>query len=684
MLKRQLIIFFYCLFILAVLPSIASADENGDDLTDIPLESLMSLKVTSVSKKVQPINNAAAAIFVITQDDIRHSGATSIPEVLRMAPGIQVARIDSNKWAISSRGFNGRFANKLLVLMDGRSIYTPFFIGVYWEVQDTLLEDIERIEIIRGPGAALWGTNAVNGVINIITKSANATTGALVSVGGGSYENEFVATRFAKQLTDNNAIRLYAKQFERGSFVNSDGSAANDSWKMTRGGFRLDSRLTNRDSMTIQGDYYSGVLNETYQLYQLPTLLNPVYSYQVNHSSNVSGGNIISRWQRTLGENDALSLQLYYDHTERDMLVSPQQFNTFDIEFQHRVEFAKIHDFVWGGGYRYNQYQTINTPTLWFDNRFITNHQFSAFIHDDITVIPDKLSLVLGSRIEQSNSAGIEFQPNARLIWRPTDHHSLWTAISRATRATTKGEQEIHYNYRTIPPFTGSNTNALPLRLEIVGNKNFRSEELTSYEIGYRAELPIQVTVDLAFYYNDYNKMRVITPAAPYMEPSSNAPTNLVQPYYLSNDMHGHSFGAELATEWNPNSLWILQTSYSFERLIMNLDGNSSDFINKGNAEGDTPRHQLSIRSGFKLTHNLNLDLWLRGLTKLDSIDGSSIPGYVTMDARVAWSPYRNWEITLTGQNLFEPRHKEFVPEYINTLPSEVPRSIYGKVTWKY
>lgn len=671
-------------FTFAIFVTPAQADENSDDITSIPLESLLDMTITSVSKKDQTIYDAAAAVFVITQDDIKRSGVTSIPEALRMVPGIQVARIDSNKWAISSRGFNGRFANKLLVLMDGRSLYTPFFIGVYWEIQDTALEDVDRIEIIRGPGAALWGTNAVNGVINIITKTAESSHGVLVSSGAGSYEKAFTTGRYAAQLSDNTALRLFAKHQERDSFVDGNGHDARDSWDMTRGGFRLDSHLTSSDSLTVQGDYFSGALAETYQLYQLPTSLNPFYMSQVHHISNTNGGNILSRWQRSLGDNDALSLQLYYDHSERTMLVSPQKFNTIDLEFQHQLAIGNINNLVWGAGYRYNQYETVNTPTLWFNETNVTNHQFSSFLHDDITLIPGKLSFVLGSRFEHSDAAGFEIQPNGRLLWRPTSNQSIWGAVSRATRATTMSEQDINYNYRSIPPETSPNATPLPLRLEIIGNKNFKSEEVIAYELGYRAEVASQVTFDVALFYNDYRKMRVITPATGYAEPSMTAPTNFVQPYYLSNDMHGYSYGAELAMGWNPLHWLHLQGSYSFERLIMSLDGTSSDKINKGNAEGDTPRHQFSLRSGFNMTSAITLDLWLKGVTALDSIDSAKIPGYVTLDARLAWNLNRNWEFALVGQNLLDDHHPEFVPEYINTLPSEVPRSLYGMVTWKY
>ena len=650
------------------------------DLTSYDIEELMDITVTSVSKKSQKIANAAAAIHVITQDDIHRSGVTTIADALRMVPGVQVARIDSNKWAVTSRGFNGRFANKLLVLMDGRSLYTPFFIGVYWEVQDTVLEDIERIEVIRGPGAALWGANAVNGVINIITKSADKTKGALVSTGGGSSETAFATGRYGMPLGDETNLRIYAKHQERDGFVDASGNDTNDDWHTTQGGFRLDSRLTDQDNLTVQGDYYDGKLNETYTLYDL----RPPYQHNVQHRTDVSGGNLLTRWQRTFSDTDNLSMQLYYDHTERTMLVSPQKFNTVDLDLQQRFALGNYQDIVWGLGYRFSQYEVTNTPTLAFDQQRVTNNLFSSFLHDEITLIPATLSLMIGSRFEHNDYSGFDAQPNGRLLWAITPNNSVWGAVSRAVRSSTKSEQDIRYNYRTIPANTSINNQPVPLRLEIIGNKDFKSEEVLAYEIGYRTTPLQHLSFDIAGYYNSYKNLRVITPGRAYTEPVSAAPTNVVQPFILSNDMHGHAIGVELSVDWTPYDWWRLQAAYSYQNLTMYLDGTSSDSINKGNAEGDVPQHQYSIRSGFDIGRQVSLDLWLRGTDRLASIDGQTIRGYITMDTRLAWKPTKGLELALIGQNLFESHHAEFIPEYINTQPSEVVRSVYGKLTWQF
>ena len=654
----------------------AAAEEI--DLSTLPLESLMDLKVTSVSKKSQHLTEAAAAVFVITQEDIRRSGVTNIPDALRMVPGIQVARIDSSKWAVSARGFNGRFSNKLLVLKDGRSIYTPFFLGVYWEAQDTVLEDIDRIEVIRGPGASLWGANAVNGVINIITKSSEHTTGLLASAGGGNYEHGFATLRYGGQLLPSTTYRIYGKHFERDNFVDAIGNNTHDAWYNSLAGFRIDSSPSASNNFTLQGDYYSGKLNETYKLYQLPANAPPPYDYLVPSRTDITGSNLIFRWQNKLSDSSSFTLQAYYDHDERNMLIMPQTFDNFDIDFQHRFTLGSMQDIVWGAGYRFGNIKLISSSTLAFPERSNQTNLYSTFIHDEIALIPNKLALILGSRLEHNDTTGFEFQPNGRLIWMPNPQNSLWAAVSRAVRTPTIGDQQIIYRYRSLPPATPPNTLPVPLRLEILGSTEMRSEEVIAYELGVRSEITTRLSIDLATFYNDYRNLRVLKPGQPYAEP-----TNAVQPYILSNDMHGYAYGAEAAVEWTPLDWWRLRGAYTFEKLYMYLDGTSTDQVNKGNATGDTPRQQLSLRSGMDLGKGINLDLWLRTMERIKWIDSQSMPGYTTMDARISWKPQKDLEIALVGQNLFHDHRPEFIPEYVNTIPSETVRSYYAMITWK-
>lgn len=651
------------------------------DLTEMSLEALMDINVTSVSKKSQKLANAAAAVYVITQEDIKRSGVTTIADALRLAPGVQVARLDSNKWAISIRGFNGRYADKLLVLMDGRSLYTPFFSGVYWEVQDTPLEDIDRIEVIRGPGAALWGANAVNGVINITTKQAESTNGGLVSAGGGTRERGFGTARYGLPLGDATDLRLYAKYNNRDNGVDATGNAAHDAWNITRGGFRLDSHPTDQDLLTLQGDYYDGKLGETYTLFLPPALTPPTV---LDTTSGVSGGNLLSRWKRALSEKSSLSLQAYFDHYERQMVISGEKRNSIDLEFQHRFALGSFQDVIWGVGYRYSHDEFDDTFTVSFDPASRDEHLYSAFLHDEITLVPERLALILGSRVERKDYSGFEVQPNGRLLWTPTPRETVWAAVSRAVRTPSRAEQTIRYRQSAALVDTGANQQ-IPVVATVTGSRDFKSEELLAYELGYRSEPHPRVSFDIATFYNVYHHLRTLSTGT-FIPPSASQPFG-VQPQLTSNDMHAHAYGVEVSTNWKPYDWWRLQATYSYLKIITYLDTADLSIFNiieRGNAADDSPRNQFSVRSGFDLGRQVTTDLWLRGVDRLKFIDRSTIPGYVTLDARLAWKPQPNLEIALVGQNLLHEHNQEFISELINTFPTQVERGFYGKVTWAF
>jgi iron complex outermembrane receptor protein len=654
------------------------ADATINELTTLSLEALMDIEVTSASRKSQRLANTAAAVFVINQDDIRRSGATNLPDLLRMAPGVQVARIDSNKWAVSIRGANGRYSNKLLVLKDGRSIYTPLFSGVYWETQNTPLEDIERIEVIRGPGAVMWGSNAVNGVINIISKRTVDTSGWLVSLGGGSFEKNSATVRYGTATGTSSDLSVYARRSDTGNGENAAGSNAHDAWDITSAGFRLDTQLSARDTVNLQGDFYYGNFNETYTLYRLPSSSNPTYSWIQPTTSRANGGNLLGRWQRTLSDTDSLSLQLSYDHYQRDMVVLDEIQDTVDLDLQHRFAWGSRNDIIWGLGYRFSHDNLGSSPFITFANRSRKANLFSTFLYDEISLVPAQLALILGSRFERNDYTGLEIQPTGRIIWTPSTQHTYWGAVSRAVRTPFRGENDIEYRYRTLPP--GAVGNPLPMQLMIVGNSSFAAESIMAYEGGYRAELPQHVTADISLFYNDYRKLRVLTTGAPTLLSA----TSMSLPMILTNNMHGHTYGYEASATWSPNDWWRLQCTYGYLRSVMYLDNGSSDETNRRNAASGSPRHQFSLRSGFDLGSKVELDIWLRGADRVESIDNSNIPGYFTTDVRLSWKPEKKLELSLVGQNLLSSRHPEYIPEMINTFPSEVPRSVYGKVTWKY
>jgi iron complex outermembrane recepter protein len=648
---------------------------NVEDLTQLSLEDLMRIEVTSVSKKGERLSDAPAAIFVITQEDIRRSGVTSIPEALRMAPGVEVAKIDANKWAISARGFNSRFATKLLVLLDGRSIYSPVFSGVWWDVQDTLLEDIDRIEVIRGPGATLWGANAVNGVINIITRKAGETQGGLISAGAGTEEKGFGAVRYGLKTGENTAVRAYAKYFNRDASVTSTGAEAADEWDQFRTGFRMDHEPSGQNNFTLQGDYYQGRSGSTYNV----VTLSPPYSMSFDEKPDLLGGNVLGRWKHVYSNTSELTLQAYYDRTDRRDTFAAEERDTGDIDLQHRFKWIGGQEIIWGLGYRLTRDDIKDNNLRTISPTSQSNELFSAFIQDDITLIDDRLRWVIGSKFEHNDYTGFEVQPSTRLIWTPSKDQSLWGAISRSVRTPSRAERTVTTNVAVIPPGQAENPGPLPIQIQILGNTNFASEELIAYELGYRLRPTHYLNIDLAGYYNRYSKLRSNS------DPADNAPTlafSSGQPYInqtleLENGLSKDIYGVELALEWQPLSWWRIKGTYTF----MKSDTDESSRGLKGAQNLDFPQHQFSVRSMINVGKDIEADTWLR---YVDSFDNGSVPRYYTLDVRLAWRPVKNLELALVGQNLLENRHQEFRPEQFSTQIYEARRGVYGKMTLKF
>src|SRR6184192_818513 len=468
--------------------SVSAQNQGVPDISRMSIEELMNVEVTSVAKRPQRVADAAAAVFVITQEDIRRSGAASIPEALRMVPGLQVARIDENKWAIGSRGFNGRFDNKLLVLIDGRSVYTPLFSGVYWNVQDVMLEDVDRIEVIRGPGATLWGANAVDGVINVITKKAKATQSAVVTAGAGTEERAAGGVRYGGKLGDNTYYRAYTKYFDWGPSAYPSGMTAHDGWDALRGGFRADWTPAGANSLTLQGDIYRSKYGETLTV---PSLNSP-YSNTFPNDGKYSGGNILGRWNHT-SEGSSMSLQMYYDNTTiTDHSLFGDHQNILDLDFQHGFHAGNSQQFVWGLGYRSIHDKNDASFTVSLQPNQVTLNQFSTFLQDEISLVDNRLQITLGSKFERNEFTGFEIEPNARLLWNLTPNQSIWTAVSRAVRTPALTEEGLRLNSQVIPPGTLANPTPLPAVVAVFGshrfNSEFNSEDLLAYELGYRVQ----------------------------------------------------------------------------------------------------------------------------------------------------------------------------------------------------
>ncbi len=659
-------------------PSLAGADELSPDLNQLgkeqkqliqlDLNDLLNLEVTSVSKKAQKVSKSAAAIFVISQQDIKRSGVTSIPEALRMAPGIDVARIDGNKWAITSRGFNGRFANKLLVLIDGRSVYTPFFSGVNWDVQDTLLEDIDRIEVIRGPGATLWGTNAVNGVINIITKSAEKTQGGYAMAGGGSKERVFGGFRYGGHIKDSVNYRLYGKYFERENNDDFNERAVNDDWRMGRGGFRIDWDATKKDKITVQGDIYEGDVGETVN----QASIAPPYNTWVNTDAQLAGGNILMRWSKQFDDKESTVLQLYYDYTEKDNYWLRQEHNTFDIDFQHALPLADSHNLTWGTQYRFISDDIEGSFILTPLEKNIDSHWFSLFVQDEWELLENELTLTVGSKFSHNDYSGFEIQPSARIVWTPTENQSVWASVSRAVRTSARIERGGVLNQRTLPP---SATVPLPVVLSLTGGLSNASEEVIAYELGYRIKPIDALTLDAALFYNVYDNLRNFNAdSGPQFRG-----THFVQFLNMHTDMAAESYGGELALSWQAMNNLRFNATYSY--LQMQLHAENGDSNLSESSEKQSPHHKFSIRSSLNMTSTIDWDMWLR---YVDTVPTHRIPSYITLDTRVAWRPIPSLELSVNGQNLLDSQHPEFDSNFILTKPGQVERSVYGKIEWRF
>ena len=663
----------------------ASAQQSSDSIFDLELEDLLSIEVTSVSKKKQRLDQAAAAVYVITGDDIRRSGVTTIADALRMAPGVQVARIDSNKWAVSSRGFNGQFANKLLVLMDGRSVYTSSYSGVYWEDQDTMLEDIDRIEVIRGPGATLWGANAVNGVINIITKSAADTLGTTLVAGRGDEEIAFGRIRHGFSVGDSGAGRFYFKGNQRdSSYAPGLDDDANDHWQSFRSGFRVDMETDPGSNWTFQGDTFDNDSNQIVKLiYSDPAVSPPALDYRLlNTEDQLSsrGSNLLARWSHEVGDDSVYTLQGYVDQTYRKELILTQEITTFDLDFQHRYTGIEDHDIIWGLGYRSIDDDFDGSFSVDIDNPdSLKTELVSAFIQDEITLDED-LTVTVGSKFEENDYTGTEVQPSARALWQVSSSQSIWGSVSQAVRTPSAVERRSSIVGFVIPgiPFPPID----PTVGTVDGSDDFDSEKLTAIEFGYRAKPSSLVSLDLALFYNDYKDVLSfevaevglgLDPASP---PSLTAYPTVIE---FDNKRDVTATGVEALIDWYFVENWRLQTAYTYTSISEDLADDSTDRITADIFEDSVPQHQLSVRSFYDYSDTLELNAWVYYVDQLDasaySAD-SEIDSYYTVNVGLNWRPQKNLELSFAGLNLNESRHAEFVGENFIT-PAEIERSTY-------
>lgn len=628
------------------------------------LEQLVNQEVTSVSKQEEKASQASAAVYVITAEDIRRSGATSIPEALRMAPGISVARAGSSGWAVTSRGFNDEFANKMLVMIDGRSVYNPLFAGVYWDVQNVPLENIDRIEVIRGPAGTLWGANAVNGVINIITKPAEATQDGLQETLIG---NRDVATtlRYGGKIGDSGHWRAYAMHQRWDEELDLTGHGINDDWKVLQGGFRTELALNDRDSLSMQGDYYEG--DENFNR-AIPSLAPPFVAMRDTNVA-LQGGNLMMRWDREFSKDSRMHLKAYYDHTRRMReLIGEHQDRTYDVEFQHSFLPMEGNEMVWGLGYRLIDDNLDSSPYSLYQPSSRQMQLFSAFVQDKIALVDDEVFLTLGSKFEHNSFTGFEYQPSARLSWLVDENNTLWLAISRAIRSPNRSTDDTNLVIGVVP---GAGYVAL------AGDRSAESEELLAYEAGFRSRLSKDFAIDIAAYFNDYDGLLSSRRGTPYLSTQiGTPPPSVIFPLLPTNAVDGYVYGAETTANWQVMDNWSLAASYSY--LNMNLSGLTATSLLT--QEGTTPHHQFNIRSNVNLTDNLEFDTLLYFN---DNLPAEGIDAYTRLDLRLGWRPVEPVEVSLAAQNITDDQHPEFSAFTYNN-PAQIGRVLYGKISWKF
>ena len=630
------------------------------DLTELTPEQLANLEVTTASRKPEKRLRSPGAVYVITRGDIRRSGVTTLVEALRLAPGVQVARIDSNKWAVGIRGFASRLSRSLLVMIDGRTVYTPLFAGTYWEVQDTLLEDVDRIEVIRGPGGTLWGANSVNGVINIITRSSRETQGAFATAGGGTAERGFAGLRYGGAMGEHSNYRVYAKGFDRAPAFHAPPDDF-DGWHMGQAGFRGDWERGAANSVRVQGDIYDGKTGQRSSI----TSLDPPSVDIVEADAHLSGANLLAQWKHVSPKNVDWTLQTYYDRTNHREPTFSEVRDTLDLDVQRRASYGR-HEVMVGVGYRLSSGTVESVPTIAFLPPRRSDQLPSGFVRDEVSLLENKVSITAGSKFEHNDYSGFEFQPAAQALWAPTSRQAVWAAVSRAVRTPSRVEHDLEITALLDP-------RTLTLA-RLLGDSEFQSERVFTVQLGYRVQPIASIAFDVVAFHDNHTKLLSLEPSLPFVE-SSPSPPHLVVPLLLRNGIEGASYGVEVAADWTPYGWWRIAGSYSYLRLALTPSPDSLDRTTATSTNGSAPRHSLQLNSRMDWGASVTFDTMIR---YVDDLPSQSIPSYWSLDARLAWRLSSRLEIGAVGQNLLSPHHAEFPDSN-----AQVPRGVYAELTWR-
>lgn len=654
---------FVSLLAASIMPQIAFGAEASESESQKNSAINFNPEIFSLSKKKENAFDAPSATYVLGSQEIRRSGATSIPEALRLVPGLQVARINGNEWAISARGFNAQYSNKLLVMIDGRIIYTPLFSGVLWDSQDYVMEDIDRIEVVRGPGGTIWGANAVNGIINIITKSATQTQGAYVSQIVGTQDKSITEIRYGGKTTSNDDYRVYAKKAIRDGLDRYDNKGSNhDGNSQDRAGFRYDISSIKDSTISVHGDIYSGTAQGYFN--------NPPISNNNLNDKDSRGANVVLNWDKKLSKKSNFTLNTYFDYDQLHIPILQRSARTYDVDFQHFYNFSKENQFTWGLGYRRVNDDIAESKSgpitlLNYTPNRLNSYVYSGFIQDKIGIIADELYLTVGSKFLNNNFTGFEFQPNAKLAYYPTRNQTLWASVSRAVRTPTRGEDGLNLA-------NGSQQ----------GNTNYQSEDEMAYELGYRVKPTHKVSIDATTFYNQYTNLRTFE--------SANGSTTK---FNIANRGYGESYGFELSTKWQATDKWKLEADYDFLKSTIHLRSGSTDYLAAKTSlqmsEGSSPQNQFKLKSFYNLTSKIEFDNILYYVDKLKTgtadytYGAGHIPSYFRLDTRLGYLPTKNLDLSVGIQNLLNQRHSEFRAGLANRQ-TEVGRTAYVKMVWQY
>ncbi len=643
----QAITIFLAALLVATLPA-AGPGPTGKNLGDLSLEELMNETVTSVSKHEQRLGDSAAAIAVLSNDEIRRSGATTIMEALRLVPAVNVSQVNASEWAVSARGFNSVFANKLLVLVDGRAIYHPLFAGVFWDMQQLMLDDLDRIEVIRGPGATVWGANAVNGVINVVSRSARETQGGLVYVGGGDQPALLGGVRYGGQVGAQTFYRVFASYRADYDFSLAGGASARDGWEGRHGGFRVDHFSAADTRLTWQAD-----------------------TTNVNHDHDAftaDNFNTLARWSRPFSADAGVEVQAYYDRVSRhEPARADTHSDTIDFTAQHMFGRGERHQIIWGGGYRYVTNRLApSSPFIQVRQADSRQQLFSAFLQDEFRLLPDRLTLTAGGKLEHNDYTGWEFQPSIRAVFKPTPASTVWAAISRSVRTPNAVEGKDVLGVTAGAPFQGPDGGFyFPT---IVGNADPAAEILRTYEIGYRIHASRHVSADLALFYNEYSKLIGVAGVTRFVP---GVPFGLAETPFV-NLQDGETYGGEISLTVSPVDRWRLTASYA--RIALRLRGG----VDPTAGETSSPKHQAVLHSSYDFNPRTSLEVQGRLVSEIPGV-----AAYTTADFRLAYRWTDKIEFSLVGRNLLQPQHPELGLQQV-TVTAEVPRSFYGKATWRF